>query len=241
MSPSDWEHPHGRVLIAALYAPGDDGTAPDRVVVALNAGTEAVTVRWPDARDGQRWRLAIDTALAGGTASSAHARARHAAARGRGARRGGRTCQCETPPGDGPAILDQLTQAAGIAPTWHDVAGREYRVTDDARLALLEAMGLAARTTGQARERLAALAAARELRLLPRALVQVEGHGLHMPVVAGRGSPGLRTLRIVGEDGAARFLRPGTECSRSHSAPPTAAKSSGDSAHYRHFPSGTTR
>ncbi len=103
MSASDWEHPHGRVLIAALYAPGDDGTAPDRVVVALNAGTEAVTVRWPDARDGQRWRLAIDTALAGGTASSAHAHApdtlapravvvlvEEAA-----------PASCETPPGDG--------------------------------------------------------------------------------------------------------------------------------------------
>ncbi len=104
-------------------------------------------------------------------------------------------------------------------------------------------MGLAARTTGQARERLAALAAARELRLLPRALVLVEGHGLHIPVVAGRGSPGLRTLRLVGEDG--RVQRVACDLGRNAqpiaSAPPTAAKSSGDSSHCRHFPSGTTR
>ncbi len=203
MSAPDWEHPQGRVLIAALYAPGNDGTASDRVVIALNAGTEAVTVRWPDARDGQRWRLAIDTALTGGRPSSAHAHAPDTLApravvvlveepAAAGAKRRA---------GMEPAVLEQLTRAAGIAPTWHDVSGKEYRVTDDARLALLEAMGLAARTTGQARERLAALAAARELRLLPRARVLAEGHGLHIPVVTGRGSPGLRALRLVGEDG----------------------------------------
>ena len=99
-----------------------------------------------------------------------------------------------------PAVLDRLATAAGIAPTWHDVAGNEYRVSDDARLALLEAMGLEARTTGQARERLAALAAAREMRILPRARVLFGGENMHIPVAVGQAAAGLRTLRLVGED-----------------------------------------
>ncbi len=65
MAGEDWNRPGNHALVLALYVPATDGAPADRVVVALNAGSESLAVRWPEARAGQRWRRAADTAFAG--------------------------------------------------------------------------------------------------------------------------------------------------------------------------------
>lgn len=203
MSREDWEHPHGRALVAVFFAGAQGDLPADRVAVALNAGARSLSVRWPDARDGFAWRRVVDTAHpaaatdAAGEDGKVSARSvailveepAVAPRRGRG--------------GLEPAVLDRLSAAAGIAPLWHDVSGRQHRVGEDARLALLAAMGLGVSSTSQARERLAALAAAREARRIPVALVRREGEPLHVPV-ASAGGRRRGMLRITGPGGTAR-------------------------------------
>jgi glycogen operon protein len=205
MSREDWEHPHGRSLVAVLYArPAADGPA-DRVAVAFHAGSEEVEIRWPDARDGFRWRRALDTSRDGGVPETG----------GDDARVAPRsvvilveeTGESLRPRATGvePAVLDRLAQAAGIAPEWHEVGGTHHRVGDDTRLALLEAMGWGVTSTSQARERLAAIAQARECRRLPVALVRHEDEPLLVPLAPG-GPSGRALLAVTAEDGTTRRI-----------------------------------
>jgi glycogen debranching enzyme GlgX/4-alpha-glucanotransferase len=207
MTADDWEHPEGRVIVAVLYTPASDGTAADHVAIALNAAESAVTVRWPDARDGFRWRRAIDTAEPTGVPVSRGAgnddliAARsavvlvgeaHAGSRGRDS-------------GIEPEVLDRLARAAGIAPRWRDVQGRAHIVGDDTRRAVLAAMGLGAATTGQARARLAELSARRERRVLPRTQVVGENIEARLAMAVGdRQWPRRGALEVRGENGEAR-------------------------------------
>ncbi|MGE0358789.1 MAG: glycogen debranching protein GlgX [Burkholderiales bacterium] len=69
----DWQDPGLQALVVALYAGAEGEAGADRVAFALNAGREAVAVRWPEARAGFRWRRAADTALAGIVAEDAQA------------------------------------------------------------------------------------------------------------------------------------------------------------------------
>jgi glycogen operon protein len=208
MTAPDWEHPHGRALVAALYAPGEDGEPPDRVAFALNAGTHAATIRWPDARDGFRWRRVVDTAMPDGTPASAAVPERDAVAprslvvlvEEAQPPSAGRGTGVERP------VLDRLAQAAGIAPAWQDVTGKEHAVGDDTRRAILAAMGLDASTTGQARELLVALASRRECRTLPRALVLRETEPLRIALAVHPARPGRGMLRIAGDDGTERSV-----------------------------------
>jgi len=206
MTREDWEHPRGRALVAALYAPPEAGAPADRVVVGLNAGPEPVAVRWPDARDGVRWRLAVDTSRPGGKPDSPAAGAPDSFA----ARsvvilvEEAASAAVARSTGIEPAVLDRLAGAAGIAPTWRDVTGKEHLVGDDTRRALLAAMGLDAATTAQARERLAALAAARECRRLPRAVVLREDEAPRLAIACLPARPARGILRLAGEDGAVR-------------------------------------
>ncbi len=73
--------------------------------------------------------------------------------------------------GRGAEVLGPLAAAAGIAPDWWDVGGARHVVTADTKRALLAAMGLAASSTAEVRERLAELAGARRVRRLPPAIV----------------------------------------------------------------------
>ena len=187
MTAEDWEHPQGRVIVAALYSPAHGGTAADRVAVALNAGDSDVAVRWPDARDGFRWRGAIDTATPAGVPAGCTGddddvvSARSVVVLVEEADAGAKKRSA----GIEPEVLDRLACAAGIAPDWMDVEGRKHVVPDDTRRALLAAMGLGAATTGQARERLAELAARRERRVLPRTLVVPEGTNVRIAIAVG--------------------------------------------------------
>jgi glycogen operon protein len=102
-------------------------------------------------------------------------------------------------------VLDRLARAAGIAPEWNDVQGRRHAVGDDTRRALLAAMGLEATTTGQARARLAELAARRERRALPRTLVVMEGTEARVPIaVDDRKRARHGVLHVHDEQGAER-------------------------------------
>jgi len=202
MTPSDWEHAECRVLIVVLYAAANDRPA-DRVAIAFNAGHHDVEVVWPDVRDGLAWRRAVDTAvpvgMPGGPDEPIAPRsvvilveAPAAPAAATPARRSGIERD----------VLDRLARAAGIAPDWADVAGQRHVVTDDTRRALLSAMGLGAATTGQARARLALLAAQRERRPLPRARVVPEGASARIALATGdRPRQARGMLHIQGEDG----------------------------------------
>jgi len=209
MTGDDWAQPERRVVIAALYVPASDGTAADHVVIALNAGEGVVAVRWPDPRDGFRWRRAIDTALRTGVPRDRGA--------GEGERVEARSAVVlveDVDPesrtrntGIEPQVLDKLARAAGIAPQWSGVDGQVHVVGDDTRHALLAAMGFAATTTGQARAHLVQLAARRERRILPRARVVVEGAEEHLGIVEGSGNGSRHgALEIRGEDGEVRSV-----------------------------------
>ncbi len=187
MTAEDWEHPEGRVIVVALYSPASGGTAADHVAIALNAAESDVAIRWPDARDGFRWRRAIDTALSAGVPAGRGAvdddvvSARSVVVLVEEADAGSKKRSA----GIEPEVLDQLARAAGIAPDWMDVGGRRHVVPDNTRRALLAAMGLGAATTGQARERLAELAARHERRVLPRTLLVPEGTKARIPIAIG--------------------------------------------------------
>ena len=203
MSPGDWRHPHGRSLVAVFHAGAAGGEPADRVAIAFNAGSGALRVRWPEARDGFRWRRVVDTSRPQGMPAEGDdgaplaPRAVTIVVEETGPSPRTRTGGIEA------AVLDRLARAAGIAPAWHDVAGRETIVGDDTRLALLAAMGWGVATTSQARARLAALAAAREGRRLPLARVLREDEPLLLPLALS-GSRGRRgMLRLSDESGAA--------------------------------------
>ncbi|MBX3714877.1 MAG: glycogen debranching protein GlgX [Burkholderiales bacterium] len=202
MAREDWEDPHGRALVAALHAPAEGDEPGDRVAVAFNAGDAAIAVAWPHARDGWRWRRAVDTATASGEPDlgvddkivSARSVAILVEERDASAR----------PAGVEPAVLERLATASGIAPRWHDVTGVLHEVGEDTRHALLAAMGRDARTTAQARERLALLAAAREARRIPVATVCREGAPLRLALAPCATRHGRGWLRLVDEAGRER-------------------------------------
>ncbi|HQY48518.1 MAG TPA: 4-alpha-glucanotransferase, partial [Usitatibacteraceae bacterium] len=204
MAREDWEDPRGRALVAALHAPAEGDEPADRVAVAFNSSDAAIAVAWPHARDGWRWRRAVDTATASGEpdpgADEAIVSARSVAIlveeRDAAAR----------PTGVEPAVLERLAAASGIAPRWHDVTGVLHEVGEDTRHALLAAMGRDARTTSQARERLAALAAAREMRRVPVATVCREGTPPQLPLAPSAPRHGRGWLHLVDETGRERRI-----------------------------------
>ncbi|HEX4944961.1 MAG TPA: 4-alpha-glucanotransferase, partial [Usitatibacteraceae bacterium] len=158
------------------------------------------------ARDGFQWRKAVDTALPG-VAPAALVDEAHDALAARAVAVLVEEAQAAPPrrqTGIEPDVLDRLSLAAGIARTWHDVAGTEHVVGDDTRRALLAAMRLDATSTGQARERLHELAAARECRHLPRVIVLHERGPLRIPLAANPSQAGPGILRIVASDGEVR-------------------------------------
>ena len=204
MTTADWVNLEGRVIVAALYVPATGQSAADRVVVALNAGDSAVAVRWPDARDGFRWRRAIDTALPTGVpfgrdaGNDAVIAARSVVVLVDEVDAGSQSRSV----GIEPAALDHLAKAAGIATEWTDLGGGMHVVGNDTRRALLTAMGLDAATTGQARARLAELALRRERRVLPRTLVVPGGSSPRIAIaIGGRQWPRRGALHIRGESG----------------------------------------
>ena len=210
LAADDWARSDNAVLIAIFYAPAMNGEAPDRVAMAINGGPDAVAVQWPAPREGYRWRTVIDTSLAdgrpGGDAMAGESgtlgpRSVTVLTEGASAaRRAGKA-------GVEPELLAALAAAAGIAPTWDDVTGRRHVVPPETTHALLAAMGLGAATTGEARDRLAEMAANRERRRLPPVCVMQEGAAGAVAVGIDTGARGtVAPLRLTCEDGTEMVL-----------------------------------
>jgi len=211
MGGGDWSNADGRCLVAILYASASDDAGTDRVAVALNAGDDPVTVRWPDARDGRAWRRRIDTssfpARPDGTPAAVDEsgtlapRSVVVLVEEVGAAPGHRRSGVE------PGVLERLAAAAGIAREWWDMAGGRHVVGADTQRALLAAMGLRADTTGDARDRLVELAEARERRRLPPMVTAHEGSRASVAIAAVDERRRRRSaLRLRQEDGTERIL-----------------------------------
>ncbi|MBL0141115.1 MAG: glycogen debranching protein GlgX [Betaproteobacteria bacterium] len=199
----DWADQNLRTLVAALYAAPEKGVAGDRVAIAFHAGHESIAVRWPDPRDGFRWRRALDTSMAGGRPDPSSDDVGDLLAP-----RSAVLLVEEAEPspraharGIEPAVLDRLARAAGIGAQWHEVSGTLHVVGDDTRRELLAAMGLEVSSTGQARERLAALVSAREGRRLPRTQVVAENETTWLPLSAVGHRPERGVLCLCADDG----------------------------------------
>ena len=217
MHGGDWSDPACRALVAILYAGAAGADPADRVAIALNAGEQPITVHWPAARDGWVWRRCIDTTFpsgrpdAGTSAVAASdpvgprsvvvlAEAAEAVEPADRAERRGAAAE--------PELLERLADAAGIEPAWWDLAGTRHVVGADAKRAFLAAMGVGAATSGEARDRLAALADARERRPLPTMVVAQEG--LPGQVALATLTPAQRrrgALRLRRDDGTDALLR----------------------------------
>jgi glycogen operon protein len=168
MTTDDWARADNHVLVAVFYAPATEDSPTDRIAIAFNGGDDSVTVHWPNPRDGFAWRCVIDTTQPEGRpdvadelghrAASLEARSMLAVVEEESSSPRHRRTGVE------PETLKRLATAAGIAADWWDVSGGHHVVSIETTHALLDAMELTARTTGQARDHLAALAVARERR-----------------------------------------------------------------------------
>ncbi|MDB5378920.1 MAG: glycogen debranching enzyme GlgX, partial [Rubritepida sp.] len=140
IEPSEWEHARG--LVALLYAEGD------RVLLACNGGDHALALRLPSPRWGFAWTLIADSArpatdVIGELAPRSVVLLAEVTA---GPRRADSA---------DPALLGRLATAAGLAPVWHDLEGREHQVPEATLRHILGTLGLPAETAAQARDSLA--------------------------------------------------------------------------------------
>ncbi len=156
MRDADWQDADRRTLIAMLHT-----AAPteETLIVMLHAGTEPACAVLPDAPPGMRWHVAIDSAdperegdVDDAVALSARSVVLLRARAGRANRSG-----------VSDAELDHLATAAGIAPVWWDISGREHRTGNDTKRALLLSMRLPAETRDDWRDSLWRLQAPRAL------------------------------------------------------------------------------
>ena len=199
MQPEDWDDPAGQTLVAVLGAPVGDAT--ERVTAVFHRGPDPTRVVLPDPRDGQGWRMALDTARSNLTDTwleddivEVAPRSVILAVEAPAPRRRAR------PPGA--ELLDRLAQAAGVAPDWRDVEGVSHRVGDDTKRALLFAMRMPSATVYEARESLARLSEDFVRRPLPWSITAREGQAAEarLPQRPGAGMDTIR-VRIEGEDG----------------------------------------
>lgn len=210
MESGDWESPSADVLVMAVAASGGEEGPTDRVIVALNRGRSPADVTLPPPRPGWGWETILDSAGEDPPASPAAGnhvgvgpRAVVAVAERPVARRG------RGVPSD---LLASVSQAAGIAGEWWDIAGTRHLVSDGTKRALLAAMGLPAETANQARESCHRLAEDRDLRPLPHALTARAGVPFQAPLAFSRGTGGNPVwLCIEGEDGVQQRIRAGAE------------------------------
>ncbi|MCE1236532.1 MAG: glycogen debranching protein GlgX [Hyphomicrobiales bacterium] len=199
----DWHDPENYRLVAVMAV--ETATGVDRVMVALSVDPRPAVFTPPSARPGMAWRLELDSAHPDreGFASAKFA------VDGRSV-----TIYVEEPAPDDhrarpvdPLALDGLARAAGIAPDWWDLSGGNHAVGDDAKRAILAAMGLPAATLGEARDSLERLAEETARRPLPMAATLFEG-GLREISIGGATALGGGRLRVVVEleDGDVRAV-----------------------------------
>ena len=150
------------------------------VLVVVHGAAEPATLHLPAPREGHAWRVVVD--------SSAPLREGAVGATEALAPRSVLLLEEVAQPGSATATTQEtlraLAEAAGIAPCWHDLSGRETQVPRDTLQALLHALDLPAASRAQARESLALLAAPRAL---PAQLTVRQGEPFALPLArAGR-------------------------------------------------------
>jgi glycogen operon protein len=190
----EWRHPEGHALapqdwagsraLVAVLAAGED-----RVLLAINGSGESRTLRPPRPRWGFRWQILAASTPAASTELPPRAvilMAEEAAPPRR----------AEAPDA---ALLGQLAIAAGIAPHWHDLTGREHEVPEATLRAVLAALRLPAETAAQARD---SLARRRHGPPLPPHLAARAGEVAGLPL--GAGVPNRPELHLTLEDGSAQ-------------------------------------
>jgi len=203
---ADWNDPAHKALAAVFYAPATETGDADRVLVALNAGDGPCPLHLPDPRAGCAWRCHVDTALPAGRPPGARTGAPQItsiAARSV-------IIAAEEPTiawkprrsGVEPAVLARLATVAGIAAEWWDVGGARHDVSPDTKRALLDAMGLGAASTEDARARLVEIAERGMRGPLPATLVTTEGDAATIALTLDAAAGGARHwLHVVREDG----------------------------------------
>ncbi|MBS7789701.1 glycogen debranching protein GlgX [Roseococcus sp. SDR] len=190
----EWRHPEGhalrpedwggsRALVAVLAVRGD------RVAIAINGGDEARELRPPRARWGFRWQ--VMAASRPGASDALPPRSVLLLAEQPALPR-----RTEAPDA---MLLGRLATAAGIAPHWHDLTGREHEVPEATLRAVLAALRLPAETAAQARD---SLARRMQRPLLPPHVPARAGAAMRLPV--GPGLPERAMLHLSLEDGGAR-------------------------------------
>jgi glycogen operon protein len=195
MRDDDWREACG--LIAALYAPQEEGRDADRALVILNPSRDALDVSLPAPRDGFAWRLALESSAPDSVARTIDGRLvapARAALLLVEARDAGRSHAAPDP-----ALLDRLAQAAGLAPEWSEISGARHSVSEATKRALLKGLRLPVDSASAAREALATLAAERDLRALPLTAHARDGEAATLRVA---GEPRRLALEIAREDGA---------------------------------------
>ncbi len=208
LTPADWTAPGHRALVAGFYTGATDDSEADRVVVALNADDAPCAMQLPDPRAGFAWRCLVDTALpagrppgarAGGAPEVTSIGARSVIVLAEEATIAWKPRRT----GVEPAVLARLASAAGIAGEWWDVAGERHDVSPDTKRALLEAMGLGAASTDDARARLNEISERGLRGSLPATIVSGEMQPITVAVTRDASANGSRhRLRVVREDGA---------------------------------------
>ena len=214
--PSDWHDAGSRVLIAVLNADASDAGPADRVLVAFNAGRDAVPVVLPEPHAGCRWRVRLDTAAGDGAERDAEATVELAARSVLLVAEITAPAAAARTAGPDAALLARLSRAAGIGLAWWDVGGRNHAVTPDTQRALLAAMGLPVASADDARAHLATLAATLDRRALPVTAVVGANAPAELPVTVTAATAGARgPLRLELADGRAiDVARPGDAAAR---------------------------
>ena len=200
-----WQDGERRFLAAFFHADGS------RAGVLLNAGREEASFRLPQPRDNFLWRRALDTQAEDGAGDGACFDCGETLIIAPRSSlvlvetREDQTHRLDAAPQ--PETLDALARAGGLAPDWHDINGTRHVVPEATRRALLKAMGLPAETQRETRASLKGLAAARDRRILPFALVVREGERIEAPLAID--AP-CAELELVDESGARRRIQPET-------------------------------
>jgi glycogen operon protein len=198
-----WQAPFGDTLVAVLAAPAEERT--DRVIVAFNRAGTPTSLRLPEPRRGYGWRILIDTSddavIDRGTDvadwTPLAARATLILAESEAPRVGPRARAPDS------REVDALAVEAGISTQWWDIEGKSTIVSASTKIALLEALGLPARSQSQARASLAHLIDETHARRLPFSLTLPLGAAMKAPHRAEPTAPTAPIeFTVLTEDGA---------------------------------------
>jgi glycogen operon protein len=192
MNEDDWRRGDAQTLVASFAAEGN------RTLVILHRGATPVEIALPPPRAGRDWRVAFDAA---DTATDARIFDTVTAAPRTVlllVEEIAATARAPSPPEE--AQLARLADAAGIAAHWRDVDGATHATPRETLLALLESVGLEARTRDMARDALVRLAARRDDAPLPAHVVTRANTPARLRLSGRDGAPA--RLSMDGEDGS---------------------------------------